>query len=360
MKTHNHLYERIVEFPNLLEAHRLATRGRKLMHQAGEFNTRRERGLIALKRELEAGEWRPGGYTTHFIHYPKKRMISAAPFRDRIVQHALCRITMPLFERRMVHDLYSNRAGKGTHTAIARAQHHLRRHRFVLKADIRKFFPSMDHQVLKDTLRRTISCRRTLELFALITRAISPRTTSPAAGKAGKATPPRPTPPRSSKTCARNCGRQSPSPPSHPPHECFSPFPQNPHRDDAEENRLARRDKVQRLLRGGSWNNTASSLRCANRNNNTPTNTNNNNGFRCARGIDPRFPGKWWLAERERPRPFAGSTIEAHPPWPVPGIHGCRERTQGDSGAGRPRRTPRSYCVGGLHPPSQTLTCDAR
>lgn len=177
MKTHNHLFERIIEFANLLEAHRLATRGRKMMHQVGEFNTRRERGLIALKRELEAGEWRPGGYTTHFIHFPKKRMISAAPFRDRIVQHAICRVTMPLFERRMIHDLYSNRAGKGTHTAIARAQHHLRRHPYVLKGDIRKFFPSMDHEVLKATLRRTIACRRTLELFDLIIDGSNPQET---------------------------------------------------------------------------------------------------------------------------------------------------------------------------------------
>jgi RNA-directed DNA polymerase len=175
MKTHKHLFERIVEFPNLLEALRLATRGRKFLQQPGEFNTRRERGIIALKHELESGEWRPGRYTTHHIHYPKKRMISAAPFRDRIVQHALCRITMPLFERRMIHDLYSNRQGKGTHTAIARAQHHLRRHRYVLKGDIRKFFPSMDHQVLKETLRRTIACPRTLELFDLIIDGSNPQ-----------------------------------------------------------------------------------------------------------------------------------------------------------------------------------------
>jgi retron-type reverse transcriptase len=92
-------------------------------------------------------------------------MISAAPFRDRVVHHAVCNVVMPLFERKMIFDLYSNRAGKGTHAAIRRAQEYCRRFDYVLKCDVRKFFPSMDHAVLKGIIRKTIACRETLWLL---------------------------------------------------------------------------------------------------------------------------------------------------------------------------------------------------
>ena len=72
---------------------------------------------------------------------------------------------MPRFERKMNFDLYSNRPGKGTHAAIRRCQEFCRDYPFVLKCDVRKFFPSMDHVILKGILRRTIFCRPTLALL---------------------------------------------------------------------------------------------------------------------------------------------------------------------------------------------------
>jgi len=65
----------------------------------------------------------------------------------------------------MIFDLYSNRAGKGTHAAIRRAQHYCGQFDYVLKCDVRKFFPSMDHAVLKRMIRRTIACHDTLWLL---------------------------------------------------------------------------------------------------------------------------------------------------------------------------------------------------
>jgi retron-type reverse transcriptase len=72
---------------------------------------------------------------------------------------------MPLFERKMIFDLYSNRVGKGTHAAIRRAQEYCGQFDYVLKCDVRKFFPSMDHAVLKGIIRKTIACRETLWLL---------------------------------------------------------------------------------------------------------------------------------------------------------------------------------------------------
>lgn len=84
--------------------------------------------------------YRPGAYRTFFIHEPKRRQISAAAYRDRVVHHALTRVLEPIFERSFIHDSYACRKGKGTHAAVRRCQKYARRYRYVLKADIHKFF----------------------------------------------------------------------------------------------------------------------------------------------------------------------------------------------------------------------------
>ena len=168
MKTHNHLYGEICSFENLLGAARRAESGKRLQEVVGRFRTNLEAEILKLGQELRAQTYRHGRYRVKWITRPKRRMISAAPFRDRVAHHALCGVVMPLFERKMIFDLYSNRAGKGTHAAIRRCQEFSRRFPYVLKCDVRKFFPSMDHAVLKATLRDTIRCRQTLWLLDLI------------------------------------------------------------------------------------------------------------------------------------------------------------------------------------------------
>lgn len=102
------------------------------------------------------------------IHTPKRRLISAAPFRDRVVQHALLNVIGPLFERQFIFDSYANRVGKGTHRALDRCTYFLRRHRFVMHLDVRQFFPSVDHKVIKTILGRTISDGQVMELVGKI------------------------------------------------------------------------------------------------------------------------------------------------------------------------------------------------
>jgi hypothetical protein len=165
MKTYNHLFAEISSFENLLLAVRRAERGKRLQASVGCFRTNIEAEVLQLQRELRDHTYTPGTYREKIIKRPKERLISAAPFRDRVVHHALCRVVMPLFERRMIYDLYSNRSGKGTHAAIRRCQEFCRSHPYVLKCDVRKFFPSMDHAVLKMMIRRTLRCRETLALL---------------------------------------------------------------------------------------------------------------------------------------------------------------------------------------------------
>lgn len=127
-----------------------------------------ERQLNHLQDELRDHSYRPGPYRTFEIHEPKRRLISAAPYRDRVVHHALCGILERLFEPTFVFDSYACRRGKGTHAAVDRFTQFARQHRYVLKCDVRKFFPSVDHQVLKTLLARKIKDQDVLWLIDLI------------------------------------------------------------------------------------------------------------------------------------------------------------------------------------------------
>jgi retron-type reverse transcriptase len=95
-------------------------------------------------------------------------MISASPFRDRVVHHALINVIGPPLERSFIHDSYANRVGKGTHLAIRRFQWFQRRYDYVLKCDIRKYFPSIDHEILKNSLHKRIVDPGALWLIDLI------------------------------------------------------------------------------------------------------------------------------------------------------------------------------------------------
>lgn len=156
MKREGHLYERLTCWPNLVQAVCKAARGKRFRDNVALFLFDAERELLRLQRQLCRQTYKPGPYRTFTIYEPKRRLISAAPFRDRVVHHAVCNVIEPIFERRFIFDSYACRKGKGTHAAVRRAQGFARRFCYVLKADARKFFPSMDHAILKRLLARKI------------------------------------------------------------------------------------------------------------------------------------------------------------------------------------------------------------
>ena len=163
-QSYNHLYSQIIAFENLLLAYKQARKGKKQTPTMHAFHFELEDNLWELHHELRCGQYQPGPYRSFYITDPKRRLISAAPFRDRVVHHALCQVIQPLFERKFIFHSYANRVGKGTHKAVDQAHQWVRQYPYVLKADLRKFFPSIDHQVLLRTLQRTIRCAPTLEL----------------------------------------------------------------------------------------------------------------------------------------------------------------------------------------------------
>jgi hypothetical protein len=169
MKRQAGLFEPITRFDNLLLAARKAAQGKRDKPSVACFEFHLEPELLRLQEELENGRYRPGSFFTFEIRDPKRRRICAAPYRDRVVHHALCNVLEPVFERRLIFDTYACRPGKGTHAAIARAQQFARRYRYFLKCDIRKYFQSVDHSVLKALLARLLKDPR---LLALLNRII--------------------------------------------------------------------------------------------------------------------------------------------------------------------------------------------
>jgi retron-type reverse transcriptase len=150
-------YRRLYSWDNLLLAYRRASQGKRGQPNVAAFEHRLEDELLQLQAELRSHTYRPGPYHSFYIHEPKRRLISAAPFRDRVVHHALCNLIEALFETTFIFDSYANRIGKGTHRALHRAQALARCYPYVLQCDIRQFFPSIDHAILRELLARKIT-----------------------------------------------------------------------------------------------------------------------------------------------------------------------------------------------------------
>jgi retron-type reverse transcriptase len=170
VKTYRNLWPQLCSFENLWLAWRRARRGKSTRVQVIRFEAELEENLLALQAALEDDTYQPGAYTNFWTHEGKRRKISAAPFPDRVVHHALCKVLEPLYERRFIHDSYACRIGKGTHRALDRCTYFARRYPFVLQCDVARFFPSVDHEVLRGILGRALRDERTLGLIDRILR----------------------------------------------------------------------------------------------------------------------------------------------------------------------------------------------
>lgn len=164
----NGAYADIYTWENLYTAYRKAAKGKRSHRPAATFEFKLEDNLIQLQEELASESYRPGAYVNFTIHEPKRRLISAAPFRDRVAHHALCQVIEPAFERSFIDHSYANRVEKGTHRALNTCQAWLGRYRYVLQCDVKQFFPSIDHHILQRALNRRIQDGAIRRLIALI------------------------------------------------------------------------------------------------------------------------------------------------------------------------------------------------
>ena len=159
------LFERIVEPGNLLDGYLKARKGKRRRPDVRLFSADLDRSLETLREKLCNRTYRCDRYRQFTIYDPKKRVISVAPFEDRVMHHAVMNLCGPVFERCLVYDSYACRPLKGTLAALARGAVYTRRYRFFVKLDVRKYFDSIPHCVLKFQLGRLFKDRALLSIL---------------------------------------------------------------------------------------------------------------------------------------------------------------------------------------------------
>lgn len=192
MQTYNNLYTSLCSYDNLKLAFTKARKRKTQKLYIIEFESELEWNLTKLKYELETFTYKPAKLTVFIIRDPKTRKISASSFRDRVVHHALCNIIAPIFEKSFIYDSFANQKGKGTHKAIARFERFMKKIAYekgsrnlvggwqrklsadthnighVLKADVRHYFDTVDHEILIQIVRRKIKDEKVIWLLKTI------------------------------------------------------------------------------------------------------------------------------------------------------------------------------------------------
>ena len=168
MKYHPPSFEAVYAMENLYHAWHKVSLGKSSKASILNFYRNLDSNLSSIADDLKNSCYKPGLYNCFKIKEPKERLISAAPVRDRVVHHALLNYYEPVFERHLIYDSYACRVGKGTHKAVLRAFHFAKSNRYFLKMDVRKYFDSIDHIILKTLLTKIINDKAVLNLFYII------------------------------------------------------------------------------------------------------------------------------------------------------------------------------------------------
>lgn len=158
MKRYNNLYEQIISIENLNLADQNARKGKSAQTGVRSHDKSREQNIELLHLLLKQRKYKTSAYTTFTVFEPKQRIVSRLPyFPDRITHHAILNVLEPIFTKLFTNETYSCIKGKGIHGLerdLKRALLDVSVTQYCLKLDIRKFYPSIDHQVLKDLLRK--------------------------------------------------------------------------------------------------------------------------------------------------------------------------------------------------------------
>lgn len=169
MKRKNNLYQQVITVENLVLAEEHARKGKEDQYGVRLFMKDKDANILALHQVLAEKKFKTSEYSTFTIFEPKERLIFRLPYcPDRIVHWAVMNITESLFCKWFTADTYSCIKGKGIHAAgrsLRKALDKKTGTRYCLKLDVKKFYPSIDHQILKDILRRKIKDRDLLNLL---------------------------------------------------------------------------------------------------------------------------------------------------------------------------------------------------
>lgn len=169
-------FEKVANFNNLYTAYKKAKSGKGYKNSSAKFEIQALNGIHKLKYELETKQYTVSGYNKFYVYEPKKRLIEAAAFKDKIVQHSLCdNVLLPKLSDVFIRNNFAGQVGKGTlfglNTLKEDMQSFYDEHGmdgYILKADVTKFFYTIDHAVLKEILRKHFTDSDLLWLCDLI------------------------------------------------------------------------------------------------------------------------------------------------------------------------------------------------
>lgn len=166
VKRYGRLWDKIISLENLEVAYHLARQGKKRKPAVRKFARDEQGNLLKIRNKLINKTFHTGQYTLKTIYEPKKRTIYILPFNpDRIIQHALMRVVSPIWDKIFIYDSYACRAGKGMHKGSKKTMYYIRHNKYCLKCDISKFYPSINHSILKKIIRRKVKDPNVLWLF---------------------------------------------------------------------------------------------------------------------------------------------------------------------------------------------------
>jgi len=171
----NSLFAHIISIPNLLSAWREFKKGKLKKRDVSQFELHLEDNIFQLHRDLASKKYRHNFYEEFYTYDPKRRHIHKASVRDRVVHQAVYRVLYPIFDTHFIYDSYSSRKDRGTHLGVERAYSACRKVSknwnkkvYVLKCDVRKFFDSIDHSILRGLIDKKISNRDGMGLIDLL------------------------------------------------------------------------------------------------------------------------------------------------------------------------------------------------
>ena len=168
MKRYGCLFEDMSSFENLLLAFKQAIQGVGKKYYSLKYWANLESNLFKLQKELKTENYQPNDYRYFKIYKPKERTIAVADFEDRVVHNAIVNILEPIYEKSFIYNSYATRKNKGTHKAIQKAQSYLKNNFWYFKTDIKKYFDSIDHNILNSILKRKIKDKKLLILIEKI------------------------------------------------------------------------------------------------------------------------------------------------------------------------------------------------
>lgn len=157
--------EKILDFDNLALAAYKAFRGKRYKQEVINFVENFTENLQILRDAIVDGTVSIGVYHYFVIYDPKERVICAANLRERILHHAVMNVCHEYFDRRLIYDTYATRVGKGVYAALDRVKNGMRGYKYFVKLDVRKYYDTIEHAILKEMLRRMFKDDQLLELF---------------------------------------------------------------------------------------------------------------------------------------------------------------------------------------------------